>query len=174
MMDLGSLGGNGIALGINKRSQIVGFSFQPGNLNYRAFVHQNGVMSDLGTLGGVFSYARAINNRGNIVGFADPGDGTPHAFLYSNGSMTDLGTFGFTSSDAHAINDLGQVVGTVASSGDTLAFLFDQGEGILLNGLLPADSGWSLTGAFGINKSGVIVGVGYHNGELRAYSLTPP
>ena len=132
-------------------------------------------MSDLGTLGGVFSYARAINKWGEIVGYADPGDGTAHAFLYSNGSMTDLGTFGFTGSDAHAINDLGQVVGTVRQvSGDTLAFLFDRGQGILLNSLLPADSGWSLTGAFGINSGGVIVGVGYHNGELRAYSLTPP
>ena len=75
----------------------------------------------------------------------------------------------------HAINDIGQIVGTVRQvSGDPLAFLFAKGEGILLNSLLPADSGWNLTGAFGINNSGVIVGVGYHNGELRAYSLTPP
>ena len=89
--------------------------------------------------------------------------------------MTDLGTFGFAASTAHAINDLGQVVGTVQPlSGNTLAFLFDRGDGILLNSLLPADSGWNLTGAFDINNSGVIVGIGYHNGELRAYVLTPP
>jgi hypothetical protein len=59
-------------------------------------------------------------------------------------------------------------------SGDTLAFLFDQGEGIALNSLLPAGSGWSLTDAEGINDSGVIVGAGYHNGELRAYSFSVP
>jgi probable HAF family extracellular repeat protein len=65
--------------------------------------------------------------------------------------MADLGTFGFTGSDAYAINDVGQIVGSVRQvSGDRQAFLFDRGELVLLNSLLPPDSGWSLTEAFGI------------------------
>jgi probable HAF family extracellular repeat protein len=179
VMDLGTLGdGNAIAYAINDVGQIVGQYSQSlpsgGGSTYRAFVYQDGLMRDIGTLGGNFSSARAINSRGEIVGYADPGDGTGHAFLYSNGKMIDLGTFGFTGSSAHAINDHGQIVGTVRQgNGDTLAVLFFRGQGILLlNGSLPPDSGWNLTSAVGINDSGVIVGNGYHNGELRAYSLT--
>jgi probable HAF family extracellular repeat protein len=178
VVDLGTLGdGNAIAYAINNVGQIVGQytkSLPDGGGTNRAFVYQDGVMRDLGTLGGNFSWARAINNRGEIVGFADPGNGTVHAFLYSSGKMMDLGTFGFTGSDARAINDHGQIVGTVRQgNGDTLAALFFRGQGILqLNGSLPPDSGWNLLNAFGINDNGVIVGNGYHNGELRAYSLT--
>jgi probable HAF family extracellular repeat protein len=181
VIDLGDLGnGNAFAYAINDVGQIVGQYGQSlpggGGSAYRAFIYQDGVMSDLGTLGGNFSWARAINNRGEIVGYADPGDSTAHAFLYVSGMMMDLGTFGFTGSDARAINDHGQIVGTVRrGNGDTLAVLFFRGQGILLlNGLLPPDSGWNLTSAVGIDDSGGIVGNGYHNGALSAYSLTLP
>ena len=65
---------------------------------------QNGEIVDLGTLGGNFSFANAMNNRGEVVGIAlntvpDPysmlGLGTEtHAFIWRNGYMEDLGTLG--------------------------------------------------------------------------------
>ena len=52
-------------------------------------------MTDLGTLGGTFSRANAINASGEVVGVAGRADGTTQgAFLYSHGSMADIGTLG--------------------------------------------------------------------------------
>jgi probable HAF family extracellular repeat protein len=74
-------------------------------------------MRDLGTLGGSWSKAVAINNRGQIVGTAIPGleirTGMPSStrFLWETGRMRDLGTLSGSSSEAVAINDRGQVVG---------------------------------------------------------------
>ncbi len=50
---------------------------------------------DLGTLGGTFSIAYGINDRGEIDGFSTiPGDGSTHAFVLKSGVMIDLGTLG--------------------------------------------------------------------------------
>ena len=57
----------------------------------RAAVALGDQLSDLGTLGGSFSTARAINATGDVVGAAlTPGDVDYHGFLYSGGSMMDL------------------------------------------------------------------------------------
>jgi probable HAF family extracellular repeat protein len=42
-----------------------------------------------------------------------------------------------------------------------------------LNNLLPPNSGWELTQALGINDKGQIVGYGTHDGQIRAFLLTP-
>lgn len=52
------------------------------------------------------------------------------------------------------------------------AFLHDSGGMTDLNSLLPPGSGWELTLASAINDSGQIVGVGTHNGAVRAFLLT--
>jgi probable HAF family extracellular repeat protein len=67
----------------------------------------------LGTLGGTFSQAGGLNNRGSVAGFSTlAGDQTVHAFLEQKGGMTDLGTLGgpnsFTSED-YPLNDRGAV-----------------------------------------------------------------
>ena len=58
--------------------------------------YSGGTMIDLGTLGGTYSYANGINNKGQIVGYSLTASGQDHAFLYSGGKMTDLGTLGGT------------------------------------------------------------------------------
>ena len=59
------------------------------------------VVTDLGTLGGTFSIAFGINDKGQIDGLSTtPGDQVTHAFVLENGVMTDLGTLGGPNSQA--------------------------------------------------------------------------
>ncbi len=88
------------AEGINNKGQIVGWSILPQSIvnstcDYDAFLWQDGVMTDLGTLGGACSEAYAINDNGWIVGLSDTADGEEHAALWipvpEPGSMAALG-----------------------------------------------------------------------------------
>lgn len=84
-----------------------------------AFLFENGVMTDLGTLPGRNdSNAFGINNRCQVVGESDPGTSPylPHAFLFEHGVMTDLGTLpGDNFSEAVGITERGQVAGNSTS-----------------------------------------------------------
>ncbi|HEY0062661.1 MAG TPA: HAF repeat-containing protein [Telluria sp.] len=98
------------ATGINYSGAVIGH--QPSGANTHGFVNKAGVITDLGTLGGLNSMAAGINNAGKIVGNADDGFGRTRAFLWVGGVMTDLGTFGGDNSAASAINNHGDIVGS--------------------------------------------------------------
>src|SRR6202008_1929992 len=85
-----------------------------------SFGQSHYTVTDLGTLGGTRSLARAINDAAQVVGYVWWSDNNYHAFLWQNGIMTDLGTFSGTVSEAYGINDQAQVVG---------GFAFPNGDG---------------------------------------------
>jgi probable HAF family extracellular repeat protein len=164
MIDLGTLLGNdefadSIAWAINDRGQVVGTSSTPAG-GQHAFLWQDGIVTDLGTLGGLFSAARAINNRGQIVGVAEDANGDAHAVLWENGAIIDLGTLGGPSSQARAINDRGQIVGDgLTADGSLRAFLWENDR---MTELPARSPGAPFVFGLGINRHGDMVGGDSH------------
>ena len=70
---------------------------------------------DVGVIGGTWSKAMAINDRGQVVGTSCTQSCVSHAFFWTErGGLEDLGTLpGFTRSGAYSINNRGQVLGNV-------------------------------------------------------------
>jgi probable HAF family extracellular repeat protein len=132
-------------------------------------------MMDIGTLGGPQSTAYAINDVGQIVGWAQTSSDATHAFLYSRGMMIDLGAYNIDTV-AEAVNNAGIIVGQTYGVDKTgypfyHAFIYTGGKFQDLNNLIPAGSGWVLTEATGINDMGQIVCDGYNNGQPHAALL---
>jgi len=173
MIDLGTLPGdsNSIAYGINKATnshgvQVVGESDSASGQRH-AFLWQNGVMTDLGTLGGTFSIAYAISDPGQVTGQASlNGDTVTHAFLWQNGVMTDLRTLGGTFSNGQAINAGGQVAGESSPKNSTEVNGFrwapstPNGTTGKMTDLGTLNLGGTVkqSGARGINDAGSVVG----------------
>lgn len=179
LKDLGTLSGGAFSLctGINNCGQVIGWGGTNGFSNEHPFLYSNGKMQDLGTLGGTWGYAYGINDRGQIVGYSGTSDGaTWHAFLYSEGKMYDLGAPANGGiSQAFAINNRGQIVGDVYANIDDIGhgFLYTDGTMVDLDSLLPLNSGWTIYIASAINDAGQIAGTGLHNGQSRAFLMTP-
>jgi probable HAF family extracellular repeat protein len=69
-------------------------------------------VKDLGSLGGPYLVGLAMNNHGDVAGYAYLADGTIHAFRWTeSGGLEDLGANGGWLSQAFGINDNGDVVG---------------------------------------------------------------
>lgn len=117
-VDLGTLGGSSrYAYGINNRGEVVGKAENVSS-KFHAFLYKNGVMQDLGTLPGhTISGAKAINEKGQIVGFSHgetPMVNTSRGFLYIDGIMRNLNDLVVNTEwvidNANDINDWGQIV----------------------------------------------------------------
>jgi hypothetical protein len=114
----------------------------------------------------------AINDRGEIVGYATaqftlrqhlwlpaPAYGRP-------AGLHDLGFVWYAGANLAAdINEHGQVIGGSR-------YVWQNGELIDVNTLLPPDSGWSQLAVEAINDHGDIVGRGRFNGQQRGYLLS--
>lgn len=191
--DLGSLGGNNTfthseGFAINSLGEVVGRSALPTRvpttgcpprhtcLVYpeHAYIYEAGTMTDLGTLGGIFSWGTAISAGGDVAGYSTLTSGTYHAFLVHKGRMTDLGSLAANgASEASGINNFAEVVGwsslvTSAGSYAQHAFLYSGGKMVDL-GTLGSDYSF----ANGINNLHEVVGGSdLANGSTHAFLYT--
>jgi len=109
---------------LNDHGQVILYGDTTGGLTHAA-LWEDGLITDLGTLGGEGSWAYGINNAGQIAGFAENEDGFYRAFVYDNGEMHDLGTLGGWFSRAYGINDRGWIAGRAqAASGESHAVVW--------------------------------------------------
>ncbi len=178
------------AAALNDRGQVAGWVWHDsaGVRQRRAAVWEDGVVTELGTLGGTDSWANAISNTGWVVGgsyinsFRDM-----NAFRWRGGQMEDLGPSGQMSSgrpegwQATLVNDPGQV----GAKSNDVPFSWDHGVTQFINcrcgsyypmdmnvhGTIVGWGGWvwndgvlhNLEGtlghrAIGINDQGAVVG----------------
>ena len=149
--------------GINELDEVAG-SGDNRESDLRAWMWRNGTMTDIGTLGGPQAAAYAINNEGQIVGFAQTATDADHGFIYQDGKMTDLGLNVFP----YAINNSGVIVGSGGCGG---AIIITNGVCRNLQNLIPASSGVRLFEAHGINDKGQIIAS--LEGSPDAVLLTP-
>jgi probable HAF family extracellular repeat protein len=193
-VDIGTPGLNSAAFGVNERGQAVGeaetpdpngedfcgfnfYGFPPLGTTCRPFIWQDGVMTKLPTLGGPNGVANMINNRGEVVGYAenniqDPGcpvfqfkpvvwiNGQIHELPLNNGDPVGA---------AVGVNDNGQVVGVSGPCAaldphlglylvDTHAVLWEKDGSAHDLGNLGGDGRLGGNHACAINNKGQVVG----------------
>ncbi|HET7170653.1 MAG TPA: hypothetical protein VFI18_03375 [Gaiellales bacterium] len=120
-----------------------------------AFLARDGVLSDLGTLGGDFGEGLSLNDSDVVVGDSTTTTGADHAFRWNAGAMHDLGTLGGATSVATGINGSGEIVGwSTNPAGRMRAFRILSGGSMTGLGTL----GGAESVADALNGSGEIVG----------------
>ncbi|MCB9914799.1 MAG: hypothetical protein H6828_06565 [Planctomycetes bacterium] len=167
-VDLGTLGGaNSAALGLNDRGQVVGWAEVPGCTTgnglpcRRAFLWEDGVMTDLGFLAGdEGSVARAINDAGLIVGTSERdvlfGSGTYHAVTWTGGALAPLPDLGQGTSWANDVSELGLVAGYATDPGPVRDRAVTWSGGAITN--VGSAEPHSYNRARGVNDLGALAG----------------
>ena len=176
LIELGTLGSGSeyqtsYATGVNSNGQVVGYASTGSLSQTHAFIYSNGVMQDIGTLGGGYSYAHDINDNSQVVGRSISTSNDLYqynAFLYDNtNGMQDLGALGGSTSQGNSINISGNIVGNyVDVGGNNRAFSY-------INSVmqdLGSPLGGASVGANGINNINQVTGT---TGQLNGQTSPP-
>jgi probable HAF family extracellular repeat protein len=149
--------------GINNRGDVVGYVTDTQGpdtyLAQRPALFSQGKVIPMGSLGGSWGSAFAINDSGTAIGNAYiAGDWYQHAFKYENGVMHDLGTFGGNESFAADINSAGDIIGFAERADGSW------GNFLYRNGVMQELA----VGGAAINDAGMIVGSRYDAATNRS------
>jgi uncharacterized membrane protein len=124
VVDLGPFENNrNNVLALNDIGECAGACLNAATGRIEAFRRRGQMRTMLGTLGGAFSIARDINNRGEIVGGSlTQGDRTFHGFICRDHKLYDINDFldpsaGWELIQATGINNRGEIVGVGSQAG---------------------------------------------------------
>ncbi len=161
---VGPAGEATIAYGINAAGQVAAV-LQDSEGRQRGVLFEKGILTELGAQDGMYSDAKAINEKGEIVGSASHKDGTWRAFLFDRArGLRELPTLGGPSSYGMHINRDGHAVGFAdMPNGDWHAFLYNGAEQLVDLGTL----GGKISYASGMNNVGQVVGTATTQDEYR-------
>ncbi|MDX8411181.1 MAG: Ig-like domain-containing protein, partial [Mariprofundaceae bacterium] len=93
---------------INNSDHVIMNLVPTGSTRKQAFMWQNGIFTNLGTLGGYMSNSVDINNLGQVAGVSRRASTANAGFLWDSGVITDLGWVGWGA--VKALNDSGFVL----------------------------------------------------------------
>jgi probable HAF family extracellular repeat protein len=180
------ISGNGLIAGFSENGEVDPFT---GIQSVHGIVWNHAGLLDLGTLkGGYESVANAVNNHGQIVGYANNAILDPNSLLglgsqtravaWWNGKIYDLGTLGGADAVALYVNEPGLIVGESYTSnsvpppvlhcGDsplTLhAFIWENGQMTDLKTL-----GGTCAFAYSLNNQGQVVGQANLKGDHESH-----
>jgi probable HAF family extracellular repeat protein len=169
---LGSMGGaSSTAVAINSLGHIVGTADTATATKHLFLLKHDGPLNPTDDIYPTTGTVVDVNDADQVLLW----DGGANATVWQNGQTSILP--GLTANtyqlQPFAISNHGDVVGMTYSANRYVAFLFHNGVTIDLNTVLPANSGWQLTTARGINDAGQIVGSGMLNSGSAAFLLTP-
>jgi len=118
MHDLGTLGGHqSYAVAVNASGQVAGMSETP-DRRWHPFFWSDGVMTDLGTMGGYYTwlYQHCLNDAGQVLGGGTDVAERNRAFIWHKGVKRDLGAINDTmDTSPRGINAAGVVLGSGAN-----------------------------------------------------------
>jgi probable HAF family extracellular repeat protein len=162
--DLGTLKGGSVSWGsdLNDAGQVCGWAETANHAGTRAFLWTNGVMKDLGSIGGDSSIGCAVNKSGQVAGWSTSNGSGLRAFRWTNGVMQDLGTIDGNNSVGLDLNDAGDVVGQVGAQ----AFIYSGGSMTALKPFNVANA---------IDNAGELVGDGeaFFRDSIGTVTLAP-
>jgi probable HAF family extracellular repeat protein len=175
LTDLGTLGGyESFAVSVNDAGDVVGLSTVPGPIDPYSFLGQSvhgffwrdGVMQDVGTLGGPDTFPGIAHSSRGVVAGGSFINSTPNSttgvptmdvFLWRDGHIRDLGTLGGTlcCQATLVVNNRLQIAGDSTLAGDTKSHPFLWDDGVMLDlGTLGGNNGF----VNWINDAGEVVG----------------
>jgi probable HAF family extracellular repeat protein len=181
--DLGTLGGSfSQAGGISDAGWVEGFSLVAGDAAFHVFLWHDGVMTDVGTLGGPNSFSEfRPNNQGDAGGYSETLAPDPNGedfcgfgdylvclpFFWSHGRLIAQPTLGGPNGAGFGTNDLGELAGTAentipdpgcAGTGQVLQY-----KPVVWSGgrvyQLPTYPGDRFGIAYAVNDNGVAIGL---------------
>lgn len=163
---------------VNADGMVVG-ARQPEGAAQHATVWQHGDVNDLGTFGGAWAHARAVNDRGEVlvlVGSQTGGAGMT-SLVWQDGAVRELGHLGGDETEGYAIGAQGQVVGrSRTQTGEYQAFLWQDGRMTALPPLFTGTGSSSVAvvvNAAGtaagqcVSGSGTVRAVQWRNGQVE-------